>query len=415
MTRRSAERVAEVFLAKLPVGLLHEDDRGLVELRLHEAYRRLPRRPVLGQWFEDHPSGIQRGSDIEQRLPSFFANLVPEGHLSTMLHERLGIPPGDHLGLLCAVGRDLPGAVIVQLQEGEAPALAAPASLAEPQAGLRFSLAGVQLKFSMLRAGERFLLPGSDERGTWIVKIAYDALDGLAGNEWTTMEWARRAGFDVPTTELRQLADLANIPVQGNTSVQVFVIRRFDRGDQGERIHQEDFQQILGRGPERKYDDLTYESLAALALRIIGDDAYREILRRLALMVATGNADAHAKNWSVVYPDQVHAQLSPLYDQVFTAQWQDFSREMAFKLGGSKLFSAVTADRFRVLAQRVERTMSTTVSPDEAVGIVEHTIARLADVWATLRDSPQVPPGYREGLTRHWRSVPLLQPHALLI
>lgn len=39
-------------------------------------------------------------------------------------------------------------------------------------AGWRFSLAGVQLKFSMKRDGDRLTMPGRDDRGEWIVKVA---------------------------------------------------------------------------------------------------------------------------------------------------------------------------------------------------------------------------------------------------
>jgi serine/threonine-protein kinase HipA len=189
----------------------------------------------------------------------------------------------------------------------------------------------------------------------------------------------------------------------------VLVVRRYDRTEDGRRVHQEDFQQIVGRRPHGKYDDITCEGLVLLATRIAGDQAYAESIRRLAFVVASGNNDAHMKNWSVVYPDGIQARLSPLYDQVFTARWPMFQVQMALKLGGTKEFAAVDAGRFGELARRLRR------SPEETEAIATRTVAELAEAWGGLRDHPAVSGEYREALQRHWRKVPLLRPHALLV
>jgi serine/threonine-protein kinase HipA len=144
-----------------------------------------------------------------------------------------------------------------------------------------------------------------------------------------------------------------------------------------------------------------------LATRIVGRHIFSEMLRRLTFMVASGNNDAHRKNWSLLYPGAgIQAQLSPLYDQVFTAQWDPFSKELALKLGGTKAFAAMTLDRFRELAQRLGE------SPKDAVGVVEQTIVELAAKWTELRRHPVVSTEYLEALRRHWQKVPLLQPYA---
>lgn len=282
--------------------------------------------------------------------------------------------------------------------------------------GWRFSLAGVQLKFSMKRVGNRLTVPGHDERGDWIVKIAFDNYADLCANEWVTMQWARLAGFEVPETELRVLSDLGGLLPEADPATPVFAIRRFDRESAGDaprprratttRIHQEDFQQVVGREPSKKYDDITYEGVTLLAARIVGDDAYHEVLRRLAFVVASGNNDAHMKNWAIVYPDRIRAQLSPLYDQVFTAYWPEFSVQMALNLGGTKDFAAVTLARFRELARRLGEL------PDQAETIVTDAMERIAAGWAAVRDAPAVTDAYRAALRRHWQKVPLVQPYA---
>ncbi len=400
-------RTANVFLDQLSVGALVEDERGRVEFRPSHEYRQMPRRLVLGQWFEDHPEEIQRG-DASGSLPAFFENLIPEGTLRRKLETSLGVSAGDDLGLLCAVGGDLPGAVIVRLQEGGAPASVPERQLAgSPDGGMRFSLAGVQLKFSMVRQGERFAMPGRDSRGDWIAKISLDSYPTLALNEWLTMEWARSLGLDVPEVELRTLGELIDVPHEGLATSQVFMIRRYDRGAGGHRLHQEDFQQVVGRRSEKKYDDMSYEKLALLATKIVGESAWPELLRRLVFVVASGNGDAHMKNWSLLYSEGgVAARLSPLYDQVFTAQWPDFARELALKLGGTKDFAAIDLARFRELARRIGQ------APEAAAVLVEQTVSEAAEAWAKLREHPNVFPEYRGALQRHWRKVPLLREHA---
>ena len=168
-------------------------------------------------------------------------------------------------------------------------------------------------------------------------------------------------------------------------------------------------QQVVGRSPHKKYDDLTYDKLVLLATSIVGPDAYVEMLRRLAFMVASGNDDAHTKNWSIIYPDGVAARLSPLYDQVFTARWPRFALTLALKLDGAKDFAEVDVGNFRELARRIGGDVRV------AETVVHETVARAAAAWATLRDHPAVTDGYREALRRHWQRVPLLRPHALLI
>jgi serine/threonine-protein kinase HipA len=411
-------RAAEVLLDDVEVGELVEDDLGSIEFRISERYRAMTRRPVVGQWFEDQRHGIQRGERHRGGdLPPFFANMIPEGELRVRIGSRFGVASDDDFGFLCAVGTDLPGAIVVRAQGGERPDPTPPPREDDAtDAGWRFSLAGVQLKFSMRRDGNRLTIPGRDDRGDWIVKIAFDSYPELCTNEWVTMQWARLAGFGAPEIELRALRDLEGVLPEADPATPVFVIRRFDRQPGSDRrkpgrarkvrVHQEDFQQIVGRQPSKKYDDITYEGVALLAAGIVGGDAYDEVLRRLVFVVASGNNDAHMKNWSVIYPDDIQAQLSPLYDQVFTAQWPAFSVQMALKLGGTKEFAAVTLARFRELAHRVGQ------PPEQAEAIVSEAMEQITAGWAKVREDPAVTDAYRVALRRHWQKVPLLQPYA---
>lgn len=398
-----------MFLYDESVGELREGDHGVIEFRLDPDYRARSPRRVLGQWFEDRPKTLQQHGERPGVLPPFFANLIPEGDLGLLLRDRLGVEVHDDLGLLAATGRDLPGALEVRWVDAEsASVVVAPSTtVTDERDAFRFSLAGVQLKFSMVRRADRFLLPGSDERGEWIVKIAREPT-GLVENEFVTMEWARRAGFAVPKCELRKISDLIDVPVEEEAAMPVFVIERYDRDGQ-RRIHQEDFQQIVGRDPDGKYKDVHYGAIAILAARICGEQAFDEVMRRLVFMVASGNNDAHMKNWSILYPDGIHAELTPLYDQVFTAQWPAFAKGLHLKLGGTLDYGAIDGRRFGEIARRAGR------DPGVTEKMVGEMVTRIADAWSKARDETPVLPEYREALRRHWARVPILKAHALLL
>lgn len=114
-----------------------------------------PNRPTLGLSFKDDLGGlITNQSATQVRVLPFFSNLLPEGHLREYLAERAGVNPQREFFLLWVLGRDLPGALTIEPGDGEA----WPPGTNEKVEGddrprenaLRFSLAGVQLKFSAL-------------------------------------------------------------------------------------------------------------------------------------------------------------------------------------------------------------------------------------------------------------------------
>src|SRR5207247_2121386 len=145
-----------------------------------------------------------------------------------------------------------------------------------------------------------FTVPARDQAGEWIVKIPVTGYDGLAENEYSVLEWARVSGFDVPECRLATRDEMGSLGQYMAEGVNAFAIRRYDRVD-GTRIHQEDFNQVLGKQPrfdgEEKYE-FTYEEMAMLLYAIVGSHALDEAVRRVVFVVASGNNDAHLKNWS---------------------------------------------------------------------------------------------------------------------
>jgi serine/threonine-protein kinase HipA len=399
-------RRLEVLLHDVPVGDLSETPDGGVEFRFLGSYRDLVPRPVLGQKFEDDLEKIYR-SRRGQKLPDFFANLTPEGPLRDLIVKTANLEPGDDLALLAFAGRDLPGAVSVRPLEMSAPVLQVPAKgVEEPAAeneGLRFSLAGVQLKFSMLREAEKLALPAKDGDGHWIVKLDSPTFPHLPENEISMLEWARAAGFDVPECHLHDAEDVQGYPRHfARPGARVLAIRRYDRSAQG-RIHQEDFAQAVGLPPTRKYDQVTYDAMAILARRVIGEEAVDEIVRRLVFTVASGNGDAHLKNWSLIYPDRIRARWSPLYDQVATVAWETPERALSLKLGGVKEFGRIDGSVWERFAEKAQ------MDRRRVLDLVDETLDKLRVAWSTMISSLPLPEAHAKAVREHWKKVPFMR------
>lgn len=409
----------DVRLHDAPAGqIAHDDTRSRSAFSLLDEYRRLPRRPVLGQVFEDDLSRTYTGK--RGALPPWFANLVPEGALRALLCRSLKLPEDADLPILVAVGRDLPGAAEVvpaesAVHHGEPDDDAEELDTADRGGGteqgslvLRFSLPGVQMKFSVLKESDTITLPAHGRLGDWIVKLDSRRFPRLVENEFATMEWARTVGLDVPECQLMSRDQLPDeLVAYAPEGTPVFLIRRYDRAD-GRRIHQEDFAQVVNLPPTKKYDQVTYEVLARLARGIAGEAAYAEVIRRLTFMVASGNTDAHLKNWSLLYPDGVNAVLSPLYDQVATIAWPaEITLEWSLKLAETKPLLAMDRDAFARLAERAGGDVRQTLR------IVDEMLVRIAAAWSDAGVSGLMPPEHADRMREYWSRSPLLRTHEL--
>ena len=224
----------DVLLNDVVVGQLGRVQSGKVLFKFTEAYCQLPRRPVLGQHFEDNL--LKTYSGVREELPPYFANLVPEGALREVLAHSLGLPNDDDLQLLAAVGQDLPGAVRLRPSQATHNLLDATAELPMPfligeDADIfRFSLAGVQMKFSLLKSNEKLLLPMHGQQGDWIVKFDSEIYPGLVANEFATMQWARTAGFNVPECQVCSATELpAELVERTASNSSIYLIKRYDR------------------------------------------------------------------------------------------------------------------------------------------------------------------------------------------
>lgn len=405
----------EVLLHGASIGTLTEDEHGEKVLRFSSDYRTRAQRPVLGQKFEDDLSRAYKGK--RGSLPPFFANLIPErsGELRPILEQQLGVTPDDDVALLELLGLDLPGAVEVRMLSETSRPQPEVSDEIEPtlprdrdDESMRFSLAGVQLKFSVILADDKLTLPAHGALGNWLVKLDSRRFPQLCENEYAIMRWAKLAGFEVPDCLLMG-ADALRGKLGDHTEpgTHVLAVRRYDRN--GVKVHQEDFAQVANLLPEHKYDHVSYERLSKFVGAAIDEHARDELLRRFAFMLASGNADAHLKNWSLIYPDRINPRLAPLYDQVATVAWPQIERKLALKFGGTKIMTQLDDDALDRFADRAA------LAPERVRARFHETFERLASAWALASCSADwsMPPAHVEALREHWQRVPLLRESAL--
>lgn len=397
---------------------LHDELVGLLTYRSSstsfeflDSYLETPRRPVLGQIFEEAPRTRWKQG---HRLPVWFSNLLPEERMRDVLARDLGINPENEFRLLCALGRDLPGAVtVVPLPDGtdvtgllSAEADVASAETPEAAPLVRFSLAGVQLKLSMLWSSNTLTLPGAGTMGDYLVKFPSARYEGVPENEYSMMRWAAEVGIDVPEIALVNADHLGPIPpsfdqFRGQT---VYTVRRFDRTD-STKVHMEDLNQILGNWPGHgKYEGAGFERLGLVVFTLAGEQAFQEFVRRLTFCIGIGNEDAHLKNWTMWYPDGVTPALSPVYDLVSTIQYQDLDRGLALKMNGTKDPSKIDLDAMRRLARKAGGSESATTAT------VTETLRLMRECWSSLRSELPVGRSFESKLIEYQRSVPLLAP-----
>ena len=364
-------------------------------------------RDTLSLSFKDIYGGLDAETKpSRQKTPTFFSNLLPEGHLRTYLAKRAGVYPEREFFLLWVLGKDLPGAVRIVPADGEGWPEEAAKALAGKSAGnaapaLRFSLAGVQLKFSAVEgAAGGLTIPAHGVGGSWIVKLPSERHKDVSENEFGMMELARRVGIDVPETQLMPIADISGLPPEvANLGSKAFVIKRFDRLADGGRVHIEDFAQVFGLYPDRKYDKANYDMIARVLSAETGEAGVTEFLRRFVFNALIGNGDMHLKNWSVIYPDKRTAAIAPAYDFVATVFYIR-SESLALNFAGTKSFEDLDYRRFERFADKARL-------PSKLVlDTVKNTVERFHSAWATRNDLP-LPAGLEDVIEAHLKTVPI--------
>lgn len=308
--------------------------------------------------------------DRRKSLP-FFEGLLPESAQRTAVARALGISERNEFRLLEELGGEVAGAIEIwaegvtpqtRQQDGDLKVLSDDAlvalinklpirpMLAGGEDGLRLSLAGAQAKLPVIYTNGKIALPYLGIPTTHILKPEIERFDGTAENEALCMRLAAAIGLDVAHVEYREIDEN-----------RFLLVERYDReikDGNAIRIHQEDFCQALGFTSARKYASdggPVFRDCFDL-LRRVSTHPGAETLKLVdaALFNAIiGNADAHAKNFSLLYR-QGSTKLSPLYDLLSTVAYPDLSQRFAMKIGGRRTLEEIYPADFDRFARDIE-------------------------------------------------------------
>ena len=310
------------------------------------------------EWLADETAPALSHAMPKQQEPfrdhackAVFGGLLPEESQRTAIARALGVSPDNPFRLLEALGGDVAGALAFlpkdeeplqdhsettpePLQENELAELldrlpAVPMLAGE--GGARLSLAGAQSKLPvLLTADGGIAIPRPGEPSTHLIKPEPDRFAGLAANEAFCLALARAVGIDAAHAEWREVAGKP-----------LLLVERYDRMSvegKTKRLHQEDFAQALSVPSNRKYaaeGGPTFRDSFAL-LRSAATRPAREVLKLADAAIFNliiGNADAHAKNYSLLRRENGEVVLAPLYDLVATHMWNELSPRLAMRFG----------------------------------------------------------------------------------
>jgi serine/threonine-protein kinase HipA len=375
-------------------------------LTFSKAYIDDPDRPVLSLGFKSaHGELVTDHPVVQTRVHPFFSNLLPEGGLRDYLARRAGVKAVREYALLQVLGSDLPGgATLAPVGDGRHHEEGPEPDNRDAAEGrpLRFSLAGVQLKFSAsLEGRDRLTIPASGAGGDWIVKLPSPRWDGVAENEFSMMTLASAVGLDVPEVRLVDFDGIEGLPADvGRGSGQAFAVRRFDRAAHGRRIHIEDFAQVFSVYPEEKYERARYRSILRVLWHEIGEVAAREFIGRLVYNTLIGNADMHLKNWSLIYADGRTPALAPGYDFLTTTTYIA-DENAALRYETTRRMAGFGADELVQMAARagVPETM--------ALDAARKMVQRFQDAWAAQKANLPLGSPIRDEVDRLLKKLPI--------
>ena len=299
---------------------------------------------------EAYPSGI---------VTAFLEGLLPEGPARLAIAENRDIPPKDTYALTRELGRDCAGALVIlpfgePLPEPRDAELATPLTDSEFSdlvanlrsaplgigSGARVSLAGVQEKLVLTRHPRGgWALPNESTPSTHILKPELREYPDTVANEAFSMRVAKHLGLSVATVETSS--------VNGRNLI---VVERYDRirhlDGTIERVHQEDFCQATATPPTKKYQEKggpTLRIIAQILETTSAPGALETLLRAVTLNMLIGNADAHAKNFSLLHSRDGTIALAPLYDLMSTRAYGEY--RLAMNIDGLQRMDRVTSER----------------------------------------------------------------------
>lgn len=272
----------------------------------------------------------------------YFENLLPDSEqILRRIRDKYGANSTGAFDLLSEVGRDCVGAIQL-LSQGQSPyeiesikgvaldsydisrllASAASASRLEGEEDdFRISIAGAQEKTALLKHDGLWMRPIGATPTTHIFKLPIGQVGGLGidlgtsvENEWLCERVLDAYGIKTSKSEMATFSDK-----------KVLVVERFDRrltsdGRWIMRLPQEDFCQVTGTSPGKKYEDKGGPGIQVIMDRLLGSNHADEdrlmFFKTQIIFWMLCAIDGHAKNFSVFIEAGGGYRLTPVYDVI---------------------------------------------------------------------------------------------------
>lgn len=346
---------AKVMINQVSVGILEMIAQDEYRFTYDENYRANARNLPVSLSLP-----LSQARTTHDALPPFFDNLLMEGRNLRSLGKAFGLDPrvrSDRFRLLLLSAQDSIGAIKitpltpdgieVDLTREEKKAesgleIQAMVSAYESHCPICLELGSIHATCSMKLAGTKLPLriclqadqhastfrslplgssiSGAQDKNLFSIKKGIFSpstpsshiikpegdFHEMPANEHLTMTIARRLKFNVPWAGLFKVENLGLL----------YVVKRFDRHKNDERVLLEDFAQILSY-LEIDKENSTFEEIAAGIEKYCSSPMIEkcELFRRILFCFVFGNGDVHLKNWSLMFEsDKRLYKLSPVYD-----------------------------------------------------------------------------------------------------
>ena len=347
-----------VHLSGRRAGRLIRKDNGNLQFRYDPDYAGPAISQALPVQEAAHPHAVCR---------AVFGGLLLEGDAREALARNLGVSVGNDYALLQELGGDCAGAITLLDPGVPLPSEAELKSLddeqldvvlrdlpqrplaANPEEGIRLSLAGAQPKLPVIIENGEVALPlNAAAATTHIIKPEPSRFPGLVDNEAFCMDLAR--AVELPAALTSKRTTVSGLPY--------LLVERYDRDMTAEpirRLHQEDICQALGRSSDSKYQAEGGPTILETVelLRNCSSVPAQDLptfWRALVFNWLIGNCDAHAKNFSLLY-DTGAPTLAPLYDLVSTTAYPELTTRLAMSIDGATQISDVSTRAWEALAR----------------------------------------------------------------
>ncbi|MGJ6127412.1 type II toxin-antitoxin system HipA family toxin [Mycolicibacterium sp. Y3] len=338
-----------------------------------------------------------------QKVAPWLSGLLPEDkRVREGWAAEYGVAAGNTSALLRHLGRDCAGAVQIAPVEELADVLAqtghteplSDTDIADrlrtlidnpgrwPGAEERWSLAGMQAKFTAVRTGNGWATGHGNAASTHIIKPGITQFPGQALNEHLCQKALPTIGIAAASTEYQEFQGIPAI-----------VVTRYDRVTQDDgtvlRLHQEDMCQALSVWPSKKYAADGGPSAITIAKLLAAHADQQDVDRFTDMVVAQyllGAPDGHAKNYSVILLGN-RVTLAPVYDVASVLPYNPnpasgLSR-VAMPIAGKSKFGTVDLATIAKFADKAG------TDPDRLVARTREMAAALPDaIAAAAADIP---------------------------